>query len=87
MYLSIFISIGLTWVFGYIMFLLSKPQWLSDVFLVLFSVSTPLQGFLVFFAYCINVKVAGKWAGLFGTCLPFCKRWEQMASSTTSSRF
>jgi len=86
-YLSIFISIGLTWVFGYIMFLVPDPHWLQDVFLTLFSVSTPMQGFFVFFSYCINMKVASKWAGLFGICLPFCKSWEQSHSSTTSSRF
>lgn len=58
-----------------------------QIFLVLFSLTTPLQGFLIFAAYCINAKVASKWAGLFGTCIPCCKRWEELASSSTSSRF
>jgi len=86
-YLSIFISIGLTWVFGYLMFLVPRPKVLQDVFLVIFSVLTPFQGFLIFAFYCINTKVGGKWAGLFGKCFPCCRKWEQMASSTTSSRF
>lgn len=99
-YLSIFISIGLTWVFGYLIYLVPQRvvQYVrallslqtliaAQIFLVLFSLTTPLQGFLIFFAYCINAKVASKWAGLFGTCFPCCKRWEEIASSSTSSRF
>jgi len=58
----------------------------QEIFLVLFSVFTPLQGFLIFAAYCINSKVAAKWAGLFGKCIPCCKVWEELATSTTSSR-
>ena len=101
-YLSIFISIGLTWVFGYLIYLIPEriPQtvrtlsrcsgtdvFLVQIFLVLFSLTTPLQGFLIFAAYCVNAKVASKWAGLFGACIPCCKRWEELASSSTSSRF
>jgi len=88
-YISIFISIGLTWIFGYLMFLIPS-SWCDpcqEIFLVLFSVFTPLQGFLIFAAYCINTKVAAKWAGLFGKCIPCCKTWEELATSTTSSRF
>jgi len=57
------------------------------IFLILFSLSTPAQGFLIFGSYCINSKVGAKWAGLFGKCIPFCRRFEEMASSTTSSRY
>jgi len=85
-YLSIFISIGLTWVFGYLIYLIPNVT-VQAIFLVLFSLTTPLQGFLIFAAYCINAKVASKWAGLFGSCIPCCKRWEELASSSTSSRF
>jgi len=85
-YISIFISISLTWIFGYLMFLI-PVNIVQTIFLVLFSFSTPLQGFLIFGAYCINSKVAGKWAGLFGKCIPYCRKWEEIASSTTSSRF
>jgi len=85
-YVSIFISISLTWIFGYLEFLIPVPV-VQSIFFVLFSLSTPLQGFFIFASYCWNRKVGGKWAGLFGNCLPFCKKWEEMASSTTSSRF
>lgn len=51
----------------------------------------PLQGILIFAAYCINGKVAAKWAGLFVCCPgigPACQRIEQaITSSNTYSRF
>jgi len=62
-YLSIICSIGLAWIFGYLMFL---PRCeLQLVFLFLFSITTPMQGFLLFVAYCVNKKVALKWLGVF----------------------
>jgi len=82
-YLSIFASIGLSWIFGYLIFLFPFPV-VSGIFLVLFTITTPMQGIFIFFFYCINKKVAAKWAGLFGVCLPFCKKLEETWSTTAS---
>lgn len=82
-YISIFISIGLSWVFGYLMFIIPDDV-AATVFLFLFSIFTPLQGFLIFGSYCINKKVAAKWAGLFGRCIPCCRDLEARFSQTTS---
>lgn len=58
---------------------------------VFFLLTTPLQGLLIFAAYCINAKVAAKWAGLFGKCPgfgPACQRMEAaISASNTYSRF
>merc|ERR1719352_456775 len=69
-YLSIFVSIGLSWIFGYLMFLLPFPI-VVEIFFILFSIFAPMQGLLIFIFYIINKKVVGAWAGLFGK-LPFC---------------
>lgn len=87
-YFSIFVSIGLSWIFGFVMTFLDDVA--RIVFLILYSVLTPLQGFLIFLSYCINAKIASKWAGLFGLCIPVFRRWEnlggsQSATSTTSA--
>jgi len=84
-YLSIFISIGLSWIFGFIMTLFPAGSILQEICLVLFSITTPLQGFLIFFCYCANAKVFGKWAGLFGTCIPFCKNWQNLGTSRSTA--
>jgi hypothetical protein len=78
-YISIYVSIGLSWVFGYLMFLVPEPI-VVTIFLVLFTITTPLQGVFIFLFYCINKKVLAKWAGLFGICLPFCKNVEAWAA-------
>lgn len=82
-YLSIFASIGCSWIFGYLEFLLPFPV-ISDILLILFSITTPMQGIFIFIFYCLNKKVAAKWAGLFGICIPFCKEWEQNMTTTAS---
>jgi len=81
-YISIYISIGLSWVFGYLMFLVPN-EIVITIFNILFTIFTPLQGFFIFIFYCLNKKVAAKWAGLFGKCIPFCKDIEDTLSSTT----
>jgi len=86
-YISIFISIGLTWISGFLMSLFKNVAIIQVIFFLIFSFSTPLQGFLIFASYCANSKVFAKWAGFFGHCLPFCRKWEEMVSSTTSSGF
>jgi hypothetical protein len=85
-YLSIFISIGLSWIFGYLMFLLPFPI-VSDIFFVLFSIFTPLQGLLIFVFYATNPKVLAAWMRICGKCIPFCNTVADMFTNTqTSSR-
>jgi len=83
-YISIYISIGLSWVFGYLMFLVPEEHVIT-IFEILFTIITPLQGFFIFLFYCVNKKVAAKWAGFFGICLPFCKRLEENLTTQTPS--
>jgi len=86
-YISIFISIGLSWIFGFLMVLFPADNIARVILLVLFSITTPLQGFLIFGSYCLNGKVFGRWAGLLSKCIPFCKQWEHLGSSrSTGSR-
>lgn len=70
-YTSIVISIGLFWIFGFIEVLFSTVEGLSQLFDLLFNLSVPAQGLLIFGIYCLNNKVLGKWAGLIGICLSF----------------
>jgi hypothetical protein len=84
-YLSIFISIGLTWIFGYLLFLM-PTQILQQIMLVLFSLSVPLQGVLIFVSYCLRTKPVSKWAGVFAVCFPCCRKWEELSGSTSYSR-
>ncbi|EFA84137.1 G-protein-coupled receptor family protein [Heterostelium album PN500] len=80
-YFSIFVSIGLSWIFGFIMTFFNDG--VTDlIFLVLFSITTPLQGFLIFLSYCINDKVISNYARIFSKCFPFCRRWENLANTT-----
>ena len=83
-YISIFISIGLSWIFGYLMFIIPDDL-ASIIFLVLFSIFTPLQGVLLFLFYCVNKKVFAKWLGLVGYCIPIFRDWaDQLSTDTTS---
>eukprot|EP01098_Paradermamoeba_levis_P004673 TRINITY_DN198_c0_g1_i1.p1 TRINITY_DN198_c0_g1~~TRINITY_DN198_c0_g1_i1.p1 ORF type:complete len:342 (-),score=100.22 TRINITY_DN198_c0_g1_i1:203-1150(-) len=70
-YLSIFVSIGIAWIFGYLMLLVPNDVW-EAIFLVLFTFTVPLQGMFIFGAYCVNMKVAARWCALFGICIPAC---------------
>jgi len=81
-YISIYISIGLSWVLGYLMFLVPNA-YVITIFQILFTIFTPLQGFFIWLFYCVNKKVAAKWAGLFGHCIPFCKRLEDSLTTQT----
>eukprot|EP00026_Physarum_polycephalum_P010505 Phypoly_transcript_10670.p1 GENE.Phypoly_transcript_10670~~Phypoly_transcript_10670.p1 ORF type:complete len:322 (+),score=30.22 Phypoly_transcript_10670:192-1157(+) len=64
-YFSIFASIGLSWLFGFFMVFIYNDI-LEQIFFVLFSIMTPLQGFLIFVSYCCNDKVWNHWKGVFG---------------------
>eukprot|EP01111_Echinosteliopsis_oligospora_P002419 TRINITY_DN1358_c0_g1_i2.p1 TRINITY_DN1358_c0_g1~~TRINITY_DN1358_c0_g1_i2.p1 ORF type:complete len:334 (+),score=77.82 TRINITY_DN1358_c0_g1_i2:95-1096(+) len=85
-YFSIFASIGVSWIFGFIMVFIEEPV-AALIFLVLYTITTPLQGFLIFVSYCMNAKVAYRWAGLLGKVIPYFRKYEQMSgnSSQTSS--
>jgi len=82
-YFSIFVSIGVSWIFGFVMSLLDGVA--ADIFLVLYSVLTPLQGFLIFISYCVNAKVGSKWAKLIGRVIPFFKRYQNLGDSSATS--
>eukprot|EP01121_Diplochlamys_sp_Union-15-3_P021287 TRINITY_DN8586_c0_g1_i3.p1 TRINITY_DN8586_c0_g1~~TRINITY_DN8586_c0_g1_i3.p1 ORF type:complete len:313 (+),score=19.07 TRINITY_DN8586_c0_g1_i3:61-999(+) len=86
--ISIFVTIGLSWIFGFLYAILSftKVKVLVDIFLVLFTIATPLQGFFIFAAYCLNKKVFYRWRNFFGKCIPCCKvTVESTSSSATAS--
>eukprot|EP01113_Clastostelium_recurvatum_P029966 TRINITY_DN362_c0_g1_i3.p1 TRINITY_DN362_c0_g1~~TRINITY_DN362_c0_g1_i3.p1 ORF type:complete len:364 (-),score=74.40 TRINITY_DN362_c0_g1_i3:44-1135(-) len=83
-YFSIFASIGVSWIFGFIM-TFAQSRLAYAIFLVLFSIFTPLQGFLLFISYCINKKVMLKWMGLFAKVFPCLRVFEGKHASTTSS--
>jgi hypothetical protein len=83
-YLSIFISIGLSWIFGYLLFLLPFPI-VTDIFYILFSIFTPMQGILIFIFYIINKKVAAAYAGLFAKCFPPCGYIQERLEDTHST--
>lgn len=82
---SIFVTVGLTWVFGFIVAIADydKSRISYFIFTALFTITAPAQGLFVFIAYCINKKVINRWKGLFG-----CKvsETEQTTSATASGR-
>jgi len=90
-YLSIFVSIGVSWIFGYIQASIPEPI-TQLIFYIIFSFITPAQGILIFASHCINEKVASKWAELFGKlpCCPCCnflaEKLQKSSTSTTASR-
>jgi len=92
-YISIFVSIGLSWMFGFIMSLMRPDSYERLVFLVLYSVSAALQGFFIFLCYCVNFKVISRWSKHLGKRVPFFKRWENLGTTlstkegTASSNF
>jgi uncharacterized membrane protein YgcG len=80
--ISIFVTVGLSWAFGFFVALTNEVEILREIMQLLFSLTAPLQGFFIFVAYCINKKVINRWKGLFG-----CKvRGEESTSRTASSR-
>jgi len=70
--MSIFVTVGLSWIFGFLNSILSTVPVLKYIVLVLMTIFTPLQGFFIFVAYCLNKKVQLKWMSLFA-CLPCCE--------------
>jgi len=84
-YFSIFVSLGLSWFIGFLLPFLPDNSDTEIIFLVLFSVLSPPQGFLIFLSYCVNMKVLSKWAGLVGIVIPWFKRYENMGSGSATS--
>eukprot|EP01102_Stenamoeba_stenopodia_P011011 TRINITY_DN3364_c0_g1_i2.p1 TRINITY_DN3364_c0_g1~~TRINITY_DN3364_c0_g1_i2.p1 ORF type:complete len:320 (+),score=35.11 TRINITY_DN3364_c0_g1_i2:197-1156(+) len=83
-YISIFISLGLSWVFGYIEVLISS-QGAKLFFFIIFNIMTPAQGILIFLFYCVNAKVALKWTALLGRVIPCCNMINAKIQRSTSS--
>jgi len=81
--MSIFVTVGLSWIFGFITSIVSQVFVVCQLFLVIFTITAPLQGFFIFVAYCLNKKVKTKWQGLFATCFPCCA---VEGNETTSSK-
>jgi corticotropin releasing hormone receptor 1 len=80
--ISIFVTVGLSWIFGFFISLVSTVFVLYQIIQIFFTVTAPLQGFFIFVAYCINKKVINRWKGRFG-----CKVDEtDQTSATASSR-
>lgn len=48
--------LGLSWIFGFFMVLFPE-EIIQLIFLTLFSLTTPAQGFFIFIFYCLNLKV------------------------------
>jgi len=65
-YFSIFASIGLSWLFGFIMVFTTDNEVLYAILLLLFSIMTPLQGFFIFLSYCCNERVVNSWGQMLG---------------------
>jgi len=82
-YFSIFVSLGLSWILGFLLPFLSGVS--KAIFLVLYSLLTPPQGFLIFLSYCVNAKVGSKWAGLIGYVIPWFNRYQNVGSSGSTS--
>lgn len=90
-YISIIFSIGLSWIFGFLMmlFIEEETRVIAAIFDVLFNIFTPLQGFFLFGSYCINEKIFKKWANLLGKCMPCFaqvgKHLEQMSTASMNT--
>jgi len=88
--MSIFVTVGLSWLFAFLYAILAKVDILNYILLVLMTLITPLQGFFIFVAYCVNKKVRHKWQGLFARCFPCCApeggTSKTGATGTTSTR-
>ncbi|KAM9958105.1 hypothetical protein ACTFIW_013081 [Dictyostelium discoideum] len=85
-YFSIFVSIGSSWIFGFIYMFSDSNSIIGYIFLILFSISTSLQGFFIFISYCLNYKVFAHYSRSFTLYgVSFFKRWENLDGETTQS--
>lgn len=99
-YSSIFFSIGLPWVVGFVAYFFpstsdfgENPGGVARVAVIidgllnlLFNIAVPMQGILLFESYCVNKKVAGKWAAVLGHCVPWFRRFEHLGTAQSSGR-
>jgi len=83
-YLSITVSIGVSWTFAFLLFIVPN-QTAITVFLYMFSLTAPAQGVFIFLAYVINAKVLARWCGFFGMCIPICSEWGEALDTTAST--
>jgi len=70
--LSIFVTVGLSWMFGFFTSVFQKVPALYYICSVIFTLTAPLQGLFIFIAYCLNKKVKNRWINFFGICFPCC---------------
>jgi len=70
--MSIFVTVGLSWIFGFITSIFTTVFIVCHIFLVIFTISAPLQGFFIFVAYCLNKKVKHKWMNFLSCIFPCC---------------
>lgn len=83
--ISIFVTVGLTWVFGFLtsLFATNSTIVLYNIFSLLFTITAPLQGTFIFVAYCLNKKVLNRWRKLLGCRVDEA---EQTTSATASGK-
>jgi hypothetical protein len=84
--MSIFVTVGLSWIFAFLNSILITVPVINYIILVLMTMFTPLQGFFIFVAYCLNKKVQLKWMGLFAKCFPCCAVDGAVGTQTTGTK-
>ena len=90
-YVSIVMSIGLAWIFGFLSVLLALIESTSipfQIFDCLFNIFVPLQGYFLFGSYCVNEKIFKKYAQAFGKCCGCCnvmvEKLDYLATASTT---
>ncbi|EGC36490.1 hypothetical protein DICPUDRAFT_151051 [Dictyostelium purpureum] len=87
-YFSIFISIGFSWLFGFITVFFKNGSIPQYIFQILFSITTTLQGFLIFVSYCLNNKVFAHYArALTALGVPFFERFQHLDSTSATGTY
>jgi len=71
--MSIFVTVGLSWIFAFLNSILASVAIVNYVILVLMTMFTPLQGFFIFVAYCLNKKSPTKVDGSLCALLPLLR--------------
>jgi len=91
LYLSMFVTLGVSWLFGYMEASIPEKH-VQLIFFCVFSFLTPAQGILIFLSQCVNQTIAVKWCGLIGK-IPGCccfntfkEKLQRSSASSTASR-
>uniref|UniRef100_A0A6B2LA28 G-protein coupled receptors family 2 profile 2 domain-containing protein n=1 Tax=Arcella intermedia TaxID=1963864 RepID=A0A6B2LA28_9EUKA len=82
--ISIFVTVGLSWIFAFFNAIFEQIPVLNYIVLVLMTIFTPLQGFFIFAAYCLNKKVQVNWMTFFSRCFPCCAVEGSIGSKQTT---